>query len=67
MAIKHDKITVILTGANSNRYTIIGKVLKATRKAKLSQTETNAFIKDAEKTSDTNELVKLICDTFVVA
>jgi hypothetical protein len=63
--VKHAKVVVNL--GQGNKYAVLGRVLRACKKDKLSAADTNAFIKEAEKAADTNELLRLICDTFTVA
>jgi hypothetical protein len=45
--VKYPNITVQLTGEDGNAFYVLGKVLKALRKAKVSDEEINAFSKEA--------------------
>ncbi len=56
MNVKYPNVTVQLTGTDGNAFAVLGKVKQALRRAKVSQEEQAAFLKEA-MSGDYNDLL----------
>lgn len=59
--VRFPNVSVQLVGQDGNAFAILGRVIKALRKAEVSQEEIDVFLEEAQS-GDYNNLLRVVCE-----